>query len=413
MRKILLPLLALVALAMTEPAYSCWDGSGNCVRNNGAFTGAQVWQNSRDAGRKIRADDMDTHDELMATGVENTVARDGQNTPSANLPMGTFRHTGVGNAAARSDYAAAGQVQDDTFAFAAAASVGGTADAITLTPAPAITAYAAGQRFTFVAEAANTGATTINVSGVGAKSITKTGATALTAGDIADAALIQVVYDGTQFQLISTSGVAIGSGILTGDNTFTGSNTFSGTLNVTGTMQHAGATVLPIGAVQMYAGTTAPTGWHVLDGTAINRTTFANCFGVLGETFGAGNGSTTFNVPNMKGRMPIGVGQGATAAGGGTGTSRTLAADGGAETHTLTAAQSGSPVHSHPDNGASFVSASSISPGDRAGNNDQNVAPVGSTLSATTGNNAAQNAAQAHTIMNPFLAVNFIMFCPN
>lgn len=84
------------------------------------------------------------------------------------------------------------------------ATVGGTVDAITLTPSPAITAYSAGQRFAWVASGANTGPVTVAVSGLAAKSLTKNGATALTAGDIVTGCIVVAVYDGTRFQLAST-----------------------------------------------------------------------------------------------------------------------------------------------------------------------------------------------------------------
>ena len=109
------------------------------------------------------------------------------------------------------------------------ATVGGTADAITLTPSPAITAYAAGQRFVFIASGANTGATTVNVNSVGSRSITKNGTTALAAGDIPSGALVSIIYDGTRFQLherITNTSLlaALGSA-----NTFTaGPQTISG-----------------------------------------------------------------------------------------------------------------------------------------------------------------------------------------
>lgn len=179
-----------------------WNGSGQFNRDTGVFTGATVWDDSRVAGRTVRADDHDTHDEDLATGLENTVTRDGQNSPSANLPMATFRHTGVGNAAARTDYAAAGQIQDQSLTHVVAASVGGTADAITLSPSPAITAYAAGQRWSFLAEAINTTAVTVNVSALGAKAVQKLGV-ALVAGDLTTGDLVEIEYDGTQFQMLT------------------------------------------------------------------------------------------------------------------------------------------------------------------------------------------------------------------
>jgi hypothetical protein len=66
-----------------------------------------------------------------------------------------------------------------------------------------MTAYATGQKFTFVSAGANTGAATININSIGAKALTKNGATALSAGDIPSGAAVEVVYDGTQFQVVS------------------------------------------------------------------------------------------------------------------------------------------------------------------------------------------------------------------
>jgi hypothetical protein len=113
--------------------------------------------------------------------------------------MGTYRHTGVGNATTRTQYAAAGQVQDGSLTWCGTA--GGTADALTLTPSPAITAYAAGQKFRFIAGAdPNTGAATVAISGLAAQDIQNDGA-ALTAGQIAAGKLYEITYDGTAFQI--------------------------------------------------------------------------------------------------------------------------------------------------------------------------------------------------------------------
>lgn len=78
----------------------------------------------------------------------------------------------------------------------------GTADVITATATPAITAYAAGQTFRFISSGANTTNVTININSLGAKAVTKNGATALAAGDIPSGAVIEIIYDGTRFQFI-------------------------------------------------------------------------------------------------------------------------------------------------------------------------------------------------------------------
>lgn len=135
----------------------------------------------------------------LSSALSSVIVADGQRAASAALPMGGFRHTNVGNAGNRNEYASAGQVQDSTFNWCGTA--GGTADALTLTTAPAITAYAAGQEFTFKSgAAANTGAATVAVSGLAVKAIQKDGA-ALAAGDIAISKWYRIVYDGAAFQL--------------------------------------------------------------------------------------------------------------------------------------------------------------------------------------------------------------------
>lgn len=136
----------------------------------------------------------------LGNEIANSLAKNGVTTATANLPMGGYRHTTVGNSSARDHYAATGQVQDNVFCTG---TVGGTANAITLTLTPAITAYVKGQRFEFVSTAANTGATTLNVNGVGVKDIYSDASTALTAGVIPSGRAVSVIYDGTQFQLVN------------------------------------------------------------------------------------------------------------------------------------------------------------------------------------------------------------------
>lgn len=63
----------------------------------------------------------------------------------------------------------------------------------------------------------------------------------------------------------------------------------------------------PVGSISLFAGATAPSGWLICDGSAISRTTYANLFSVIGTTYGVGNGSTTFNIPNLQGRVPVGL----------------------------------------------------------------------------------------------------------
>lgn len=105
------------------------------------------------------------------------------------------------------------------------------------------------------------------------------------------------------------------------------------------------------GVVLPFAGASAPNGWLLCYGQAVSRTTYAQLFAVIGTTFGAGDGSTTFNIPDLRGRVPAGKdNMGGTAASRLTSAASgvdgaTLGAAGGGETHTLTTAQM--PTHNH------------------------------------------------------------------
>jgi microcystin-dependent protein len=202
--------------------------------------------------------------------------------------------------------------------------------------------------------------------------------------------------------------------------------------------------------MQMYAGATAPNSdWLICDGSEVSRTTYATLYAVIGTTFGTGNGSTTFNIPDMRSRMPIGVGTG-------TGLSaRTLAQTSGAETqtigsanlpthtHTLSAHTHTSAAHTHTLGGHTHGSAAhthtlpratigtagtnrlvlsnsptdnalttgSTTPGSTGGpstdSGSTTPGDTGAPSSDTTGNGGFANTALS--IMNPFLALNFII----
>jgi hypothetical protein len=147
----------------------------------------------------------------IGNAVTASLAYDGQTTPVANLPMGSYIHTGVGNATARTNYASAGQVQDGSFQYLT--SVTGTNTITALAPL-SMSALAAGQVFRFIVAATNTSSVTLNINSIGAKSITKNGTTALTANDLVINSVVEVIYDGTQFQLVNPANT-IPSGVIT------------------------------------------------------------------------------------------------------------------------------------------------------------------------------------------------------
>lgn len=64
----------------------------------------------------------------------------------------------------------------------------------------------------------------------------------------------------------------------------------------------------PAGTITMFGGTSAPNGWLLCDGSAVSRTEYADLFMAIATNFGAGDGSTTFNLPDMRGAAPAGAG---------------------------------------------------------------------------------------------------------
>lgn len=148
---------------------------------------------------------------------------------------------------------------------------------------------------------------------------------------------------------------------------------------------------LPTGSITMYGGSTAPSGYLLCDGSAVSRTTYSALFTAIGTTYGTGDGSTTFNVPNVKGKVPVGRDSGDTSF-------DTLGETGGVKSVTLTAAQSGLPAHTHP---VDYVNSA------QAGTN-QSCIGVGS-ATINTQNNIAQNASESHTNLQPYIVLNYII----
>lgn len=163
------------------------DGSGNYTVPYPNFI----------AGATILDTEVDSNNSDIASALTASLAKDGQTTPTANLPMGGYKHTGVAASANRTDYVRVTELQDRTHDWP---TVGGTADVITLTYSPtSVTAYAAGQKIRFKASGANTTTVTVNRDSLGAKAIkTATGA-GLAAADITIGAIVEATYDGTDF----------------------------------------------------------------------------------------------------------------------------------------------------------------------------------------------------------------------
>lgn len=149
--------------------------------SSGVFSRVQNWQTDKINGIKILAARMDSECDNFAQGINESLNKGGQNSPTADLPMGGFKHTGVGDAAARTSYASAGQLQDLKLNWAAG---GGSVDNISATLVPAITTLTDGVRLAVRSTGPNTStAPVFSPSGLTARTITKAGGQALVAGD--------------------------------------------------------------------------------------------------------------------------------------------------------------------------------------------------------------------------------------
>lgn len=186
----------------------------------------------------------------------------------------------------------------------------------------------------------------------------------------------------------------------------------------------------PVGSVSTYAGNQAPTGYILCDGSAISRTTYHALFQVIGTTYGSGDGSTTFNVPNLKGKFVVGFDSAQTEF-------DNLSETGGAKTHTLTVSEM--PSHNHsgltqsagththtitdPGHTHSYVNQPNTQNTDNAfatesaADNSSVGQTTGSSLTGITVNSAgahqhgidSQGGGQPHNNLPPYLVLNYII----
>lgn len=243
-----------------------WNGAG-------VFNRIYSWVADKNAAINITASRMDTDtNDIVSNGFGNTLTRDGQGSASANLPMNTFRHTGVGNGVARTDYAALGQVEDGLINWAVAT---GTADAIAVSQSPNVTALADGQLSFFRATASNATTTpTYALNGLTARTITKTGGAALAVGDIPGnlaECIVRYNLANTRWELLNPAAGVVGPGSAVDGHLAV----FSG---VTGHIIKDGG-AFSVAAAQL-AGSAVPFGAIMVNGTivqsqATNNQTFA------------------------------------------------------------------------------------------------------------------------------------------
>lgn len=171
------------------------------------------------------------------------------------------------------------------------------------------------------------------------------------------------------------------------------------------TVAGGGGTSVPAGVVSQYAGSPAPSGYLLCDGSAVSRTTYSNLFTAISTSYGAGDGSTTFNLPNLKGRIPVGLDAAQTEF-------DVLGEVGGAKTHTLTVTEM--PSHTHTQNSHTHTqTVNSATTGGLSGytpDTSTNTSVVsGYSTGATTATNQNTGGDGAHNNLQPYIIVNYII----
>jgi microcystin-dependent protein len=195
---------------------------------------------------------------------------------------------------------------------------------------------------------------------------------------------------------------------VTGTSTFTGipsAPTASAGTNTTqvATTAFVLANANPTGSLIMWTTGTAPTGWLLCAGAAVSRSTYAALFAVIGTTFGVGDGSTTFNLPNYTNRTPYGTTVGAT---GGSADAVVVS-----HTHTATSVVT-DPTHNHTI--GTRLSLTGNFQGFYAPNHGSGDDSTVTTSSVSTGitvatTNASTGSSGTNANLPPYLGINFII----
>jgi microcystin-dependent protein len=298
------------------------------------------------------------------------------------------------NDSARAMMAAAAKYRDD---IAGAILTGGTSTAYTVASYQAFDtlAHLDGQMLAFTPHTTNGAVVTLNVDGLGGRPLRAAPASELAAG---------VLIQGTPY--VATYSNA--------DGAFYLRDFYGNPYNV------------PLGGMLEYTGTTAPNSAFVFPfGQAISRTTYAAYFALVGTAYGAGDGTTTFNVIDKRGRVSAGKDDmGGSAAGrlgsvstdSGTITGATLGSSGGSATHVLTTGEM--PTHNHanslndPGHLHSIPTASAAGTPTTAVASGNGAVAIPETNVSTTGmtiTNASAGGGGAHSLLQPTIIVNYLL----
>ena len=304
---------------------------------SGVFTLPSNSWNPASPDTPILADDWNDVADSLATGLTESLASDGQTTATAAIPFAQGVRLNAGSVSAP----ALAPIADtntgvyfpttDQFGIAAGgvASARFEAAAIALLQNTSVTGTFAVSGATTLAGLSTTGNTTlgdtsadtvtVNATSTFVGDVTFTGAFAPPNGSITNAKLADVATQTIKGRTTAGTGIpqdltaAEATAILSAVVGDSGSGGTKGLVPAPAAGDAAAAKVLtaagtwgagvPVGSVTMYAANTAPTGWLECNAAAVSRTTYAALFAVIGTTFGVGDGSTTFNLPESRGEF--------------------------------------------------------------------------------------------------------------
>lgn len=161
-----------------------------------------------------------------------------------------------------------------------------------------------------------------------------------------------------------------------------------------------------IGEIKLYPGATAPPRWLICNGAVIARATYSELFDVISTTYGGGNGSTTFAIPDLKGRTAIGVGENSA-----TGhTAHTLGSSDGEEKHQLSTNELSAHSHRYTPNGVTFGALANAN-GGLGWNTAADQYGGGGNWAVSMGGGTQNTGSNwTHNTMQPFLTMNYIIY---
>lgn len=153
-----------------------------------------------------------------------------------------------------------------------------------------------------------------------------------------------------------------------------------------------------VGVIKLFSGSVPPFGWLICDGSAISRTKYKKLFEVIGITYGSGDGETTFNLPDLKGKTVVGLNDSDTSF-------NLLGKTGGEKTHTLTIAEM--PSHTHKPSSSQYGQFSVHSTSTSYGTAD--LAGGSQAYNAYVNETQPTGDSKAHNNLQPYIVLNYII----